>query len=155
MRITRDQMYMEMARAAAKRSTCFRASVGAILVEDKRRVMAIGYNGPEAGEPHCTGVVCAREGQGCHRAVHAEYNALHIAGHSTGRLTMYCTHSPCNTCARHMHARGVSRVVYENEYRDRSPIDWMISQGMTVHRLSPSGFVIDAETKELISDESA
>lgn len=152
MRISRDQMYMEMARAASKRSTCFRASVGAILVEDKRRVLAIGYNGPAAGEEHCTGVVCAREGQGCHRALHAELNALHIAGASSGLLTMYCTHSPCNTCARHMHARGVKRVVYEVEYRDRQPIEWMAAQGMTVHRLSPSGYLIDAETKALVQE---
>lgn len=153
MRISRDHMYMLMARAASMRSTCFRASVGAILVEGTRKVLAIGYNGPASGEPHCTGSVCSREGQGCHRALHAEYNALTIAGHSDGPLTMYCTHSPCNTCARHMHARGVKRVVYESEYRDRQPIDWMIDNGMTVHRLSPSGFLIDAGTKELVPTE--
>lgn len=155
MRISRDQMYMEMARAASKRSTCFRASVGAILVEDKRKVLSIGYNGPAAGEPHCTGNVCSREGQGCHRSLHAEANALSIAPLFNGYLTMYCTHSPCHNCAMEMRGRGVSRVVYENEYRDREPIEFMLKHGMIVHRLSPSGYLIDAETKELVNDEGA
>jgi len=150
MRISRDQMYMLMARAASMRSTCFRASVGAILVEGNRRVVSIGYNGPASGEPHCTGSVCHREGQGCHRALHAETNALDMAGLTDGELTMYCTHSPCMECANKMLQRGVARIVYENEYRDRTPVDYLIGKGMIIQRLSPSGFLIDAQTKDLV-----
>ena len=39
-----DEYFMEMAHLVAKRSTCLRRHVGAVLVKDKR-VLSTGYNG--------------------------------------------------------------------------------------------------------------
>lgn len=80
-RPTLDQYFMEIAAVVAKRSTCLRNQVGAVLVRDKR-ILSTGYNGAPAGLEHCDSVGCAREGvesgtrhELC-RAVHAEQNAI-------------------------------------------------------------------------------
>jgi dCMP deaminase len=52
LRITRDQMLMQMAQVVAKRGTCSRAQVGAVVSRDGR-IIAMGYNGAPAGIPHC------------------------------------------------------------------------------------------------------
>ena len=55
-----DTYFLSLAKAVATRSTCPRASVGAVIVKDKR-VLATGYNGAPLGEPHCTEVGCLME----------------------------------------------------------------------------------------------
>ncbi|MBS7618264.1 hypothetical protein KEJ25_06655, partial [Candidatus Bathyarchaeota archaeon] len=55
-----DEYFMEMARLVAKRSTCLRKKVGAVLVKD-RRVISTGYNGAPKGLPHCSETGCLRE----------------------------------------------------------------------------------------------
>ena len=47
-----DQYFMEMAFLVAKRSTCLRRKVGAVVVKDKR-VLSTGYNGSPKGTMHC------------------------------------------------------------------------------------------------------
>lgn len=53
MRISRDQMLMEVAQAIAKRGTCSRKQVGVVVARDGR-VLVTGYNGAPAGMPHCS-----------------------------------------------------------------------------------------------------
>ena len=73
MRISRDQMFMDIAEVIAKRSTCLRNNVGAVIVES-HNIVAIGYNGPASGCEHCTISTCL--GKGCSRSIHAEENAI-------------------------------------------------------------------------------
>ena len=47
-----DEYFMDMAELVAKRSTCLRRNVGAVVVQD-RRIVATGYNGAPKGIPHC------------------------------------------------------------------------------------------------------
>ena len=47
-RPTLDQYFMEIAAVVAKRSTCLRNQVGAVLVRDKR-ILSPGYNSAPAG----------------------------------------------------------------------------------------------------------
>ncbi|HNW39369.1 MAG TPA: cytidine/deoxycytidylate deaminase family protein, partial [Candidatus Omnitrophota bacterium] len=78
-----DEYFLEMASLVAKRSTCLRRSVGAVLVKDKR-ILATGYNGAPSGLKHCGEVGCLRlklkvpsgERHELCRALHAEQNAL-------------------------------------------------------------------------------
>ena len=48
-RMSWDEYFMEMAKLAAKRSTCLRRNVGAVIVQDKH-VVATGYNGAPKGK---------------------------------------------------------------------------------------------------------
>ena len=77
-----DEYFLEMASLVAKRSTCLRRSVGAVLVRDKR-ILATGYNGAPSGLEHCFEIGCLRvklkvpsgERHELCRALHAEQNA--------------------------------------------------------------------------------
>lgn len=127
MRLSRDDMFMEIAHTVAKRGTCSRAQVGAVIVKDGR-IISIGYNGAPAGRPHCNHYEV--EGAfpndvfdgSCIRAIHAELNAIAWAsrvGVPVDSCSMYATHSMCAHCAVAVVASGISEVVYDEEYRLR------------------------------------
>lgn len=48
---------MAMAVVTAQRATCARRSVGAVFLNERGHVIATGYNGVAAGQPHCNEVV--------------------------------------------------------------------------------------------------
>ncbi|MBC8140377.1 MAG: dCMP deaminase family protein [Armatimonadetes bacterium] len=105
---------MRIAFEVAKRATCLRRHVGAVIVRDKR-ILSTGYNGSPPGQPHCTEVGCLLEEGRCVRTLHAEQNALMQAalhGVSTQNATMYATCRPCHVCARMIVAAGIVRVVF-------------------------------------------
>lgn len=161
-RISRPQMFLAMARAAAMRATCYRLNVGAVVVEDNN-VIAVGYNGAPSGEPHCTGNDCQYfTAAGC-KVVHAERNALERAARlsQTPRTCeLYCTHSPCGECADLIATNGgsigrplswpmVSEVYYETAYRDPSPVRRLLEAEIEVYRVLPSGLMVDERTGAL------
>lgn len=57
MRPDLDTYFMSMAILASSRCTCPRRKVGAILVNTNGHVLATGYNGVAAGQPHCNETV--------------------------------------------------------------------------------------------------
>lgn len=99
-RISRAQMFMEMAEVIAKRGTCSRARVGAILVDPMNNVVSIGYNGSPHGEPHCDEVGHLLHNNHCIRTIHAEENCIARAEFKPyqGYYTLYVTHYPCLKC---------------------------------------------------------
>lgn len=119
-----DEYFLNIAKAVATRSTCPRASVGAVIVRD-RRIIATGYNGAPAGEPHCIsdGCILEREGQllqHCQRAVHAETNAVAQAakfGLAIEGAILYFWDSlgrradSCVKCSQIMNAAGIVIVI--------------------------------------------
>ncbi|MCL4426197.1 MAG: dCMP deaminase family protein [Firmicutes bacterium] len=120
---------MEMVRVVARRSTCLRRQVGALLVKD-RQILATGYNGAPTGLPHCAEVGCLRdqfgipsgERQELCRGVHAEQNAIIQAarhGVSTDGATLYCTTEPCIVCSKMLINAGVKRILYLEPYPDQ------------------------------------
>lgn len=128
MRPSWDTYFMEITGVVAKRATCIRRSVGAILVKE-RHILASGYNGPPAGLAHCSDVGCLRDRMGipsgerhelC-RGLHAEMNALiqaAVHGISVEGSTLYVTHHPCSLCAKMLINARVERIVYGDEYSD-------------------------------------
>ena len=124
-----DEYFMEMAELTAKRSTCLRRNVGAVIVKDKHAI-ATGYNGAPQGVKHCEEIGgCLRQqlnvpsGQRheiC-RALHAEQNAIIQAarmGHSIDGGTIYVTHKPCAICAKMIINSGIQRIVVREDYPD-------------------------------------
>jgi dCMP deaminase len=113
-----DEYFMELARVVAKRSTCDRRHVGAILVRDKR-ILTTGYNGSPPGQPHCTDVGCLMLDGHCVRTIHAEQNAIvqaAIHGIDVRGSTCYVTSAPCIHCSKQLIAAGIQRIVYQDEY---------------------------------------
>ncbi len=128
-RPTWDEYFMEICHVVARRSTCLRRQVGAVLVSD-RRILATGYNGAPKGLPHCAELggcyrekmqVPSGERQELCRALHAEQNAIiqaAVHGVKLENVTLYCTTQPCVTCAKMLINADVRRIVYENPYPD-------------------------------------
>jgi dCMP deaminase len=125
-------MFMEIAKIVAKRGTCDRAQVGAVLVENGKNIVAIGYNGAPAGKPHCDDVGHLIVDGHCVRTVHAEENCLNkvFHYHDEHDYTLYVTHFPCMSCTlKIVAARSeydqpssktglyISRIVYLEPYR--------------------------------------
>lgn len=121
-RPSRDLTFMDMAYLIARRATCPRLHVGAVIVKDGR-VLSMGYNGSPSGEEHCDTVGCDLRGPtgGCVRSIHAEANAIAWAaraGISIDGSTIYCTHSPCLACCRLIQAAGIHSLAYGEWYRE-------------------------------------
>jgi len=115
-----DEYFMGITFEVARRSTCNRAQVGAIIVRDKR-ILTTGYNGSPAGLAHCTDEGCLVVNGHCVRTLHAEQNAIIQAalhGVSTAGATIYVTHQPCLVCAKMIINAGIARVVYGGDYPD-------------------------------------
>lgn len=151
-RISRQLAFMQTAQVWSQRSTCFRRNVGAVIVVNNS-IVAIGYNGPLAGEPHCTGQYCVPPGKvGCQRAIHAEVNVLERVPESlrTSIKQLYVTESPCIACASIIeNDKTISDIYYLNEYRVRAGLDMLVHAKRGVWRMTPAGYVVSYRTGEL------
>lgn len=141
-RPTWDEYFMQITEVVAKRSTCLRRQVGAIIVKESQ-IISTGYNGAPRGIPHCLEVGCLRSQLGipsgqrheiC-RGLHAEQNAIVQAayhGVSIKSGTVYCTHQPCFICAKMIINAGLVRVVYLNGYPDDFAVGAFSQAGVEV-----------------------
>ena len=114
-----DEYFLNIAKAVATRSTCPRASVGAVIVHD-RRIISTGYNGALEKLPHCTDAGCLVVDGHCQRAIHAETNAVAQAaryGLPVNGATLYFWDSlsrpadSCVKCSQVMDAAGIIHIV--------------------------------------------
>ena len=135
MRPSIDEYFMEIASVVAKRSTCLRKHVGALIVKDKR-ILATGYNGAPRDLEHCLDIGCIRkqndipsgERHELCRGVHAEQNAIiqsAIHGVSIADSTLYSTHQPCILCAKIIINAKIRRVVFANSYPDDAALKFL------------------------------
>lgn len=137
MRISRPDMLMGMAKLAAKRGTCLRRSVGAVIAREGR-VLSLGYVGAPSGFAHCSPAECG-PGKPCTRTIHAEANAIAFAAKEGIRIegaVMYTTASPCNDCAKLIINSGIGAVWYDEEYRDIEPIKMLRAAGILCGKLA-------------------
>jgi len=109
-RLNRDEYFMAQALMASLRSTCDRARVGCVIVNDKK-VLATGYNGSKSGEPHCDEAGHEMVDGHCVRTIHAERNAISRAWTDVQGATVYVTHSPCRDCYALLKEAEVGRIV--------------------------------------------
>ena len=132
-----EQIYMELAHALAKRSTCQRLNVGTVITStDYRKVLAIGYNGNAAGLPN----TCDRAEAGNCGCLHSEENA--VINCDSPRATekhVFVTHLPCAACAKRLiNLGGVRKVYYRTPYRSTDSIELLQTVGIEV-LLLPEG----------------
>lgn len=139
------EYFMTITRMVAKRSTCLRRHVGAILVKDKR-ILATGYNGAPAGIRHCEEVGCLRhdtsvpsgERHELCRGLHSEQNAIIQAayhGISIAGSTLYCTNKPCVICSKMLINAGIKKVFYEEGYHDPLADQMLTEAGIEIERI--------------------
>jgi len=115
---------MEIAHLVATRGTCDRKQVGAVIVNDRHRIVSTGYNGVPAGMPHCDDVghtLVEIDGRpSCVATLHAESNALDDAGRQARGCTLYTTVIPCFDCAKRIVNAGMTYVYYKEYYESRN-----------------------------------
>jgi dCMP deaminase len=139
-----ETYFMDITNLVAKRSTCLRRSVGAVLVKDKR-ILATGYNGAPSGIQHCIDIGCLREELNiasgerhelC-RGIHAEQNAIIQAalhGVSIKNATLFCTNLPCSICAKMIVNAGIRTIYFQSGYTDTMSADMLKAAGIeTIH----------------------
>ncbi len=127
---------MRITFQVARRSTCPRAAVGAVIVRDKR-ILTTGYNGAPANLPHCTEVGCLMVNGHCVRTLHAEQNAIiqgALHGVDVSHSTIYVTHQPCLICAKMIINAGIERVVYAGSYPDEIAQGFLLDAGVELVR---------------------
>ena len=140
-----DEYFLDVAKLVAKRATCLRRSVGAVLVKDKR-ILATGYNGAPAGLKHCVDAGCIRqklnipsgERHELCRALHAEQNALiqaSLYGISVKGSTLYSTCQPCVICVKMIINAGIKEIVISGGYPDRMALDFLRQAKIKIKRL--------------------
>jgi dCMP deaminase len=125
---------LRLAKSWASLSYCKRKQVGAIIVKDAI-IISDGYNGTPAGFYNC----CENESGETHWYVlHAEANAILKVARSTNNCkgaTLYLTHSPCKDCSKLVLQSGISRLVYQEAYKDTSGIDFLESAGLEILKI--------------------
>ena len=144
-----DTYFMDITLLVAKRSTCLRRAVGAVIVKDKR-ILATGYNGAPSGVRHCAETGCLREQlkvesgmrhELC-RGIHAEQNAIIQAayhGVSVKGASLFCTNQPCSICAKMIVNAGIKRICYGSGYADALAREMLAEAGVELVQVNGSG----------------
>jgi dCMP deaminase len=141
-----EEYFMDISILVAKRSTCLRRAVGAVIVKDKR-ILSTGYNGAPGGIRHCGEVGCLRETLNvasgerhelC-RGIHAEQNAIIQAayhGVSIKEATLFCTNLPCSICTKMIINAGINKIYYQAGYADELSKELLKETNIEVIHLS-------------------
>lgn len=131
-----DKAYLRMALEWGKLSHCKRKQVGALIVKD-RMIISDGFNGTPTGfENPCED----EDNYTKWYVLHAEANAILKVASSTQSCkgsTLYLTLSPCRECSKLIHQAGIIRVVYINEYKDITGLDFLKNAGVMIEQISP------------------
>ncbi len=140
-----EEYFMDITCLVAKRSTCIRRAVGAVIVKDKR-ILSTGYNGAPTGIAHCSRTGCMREKLNipsgerhelC-RGIHAEQNAIIQAafhGVSIRGATLFCTNFPCSICTKIIINAGIRKICYLEEYKDSMSEEMLKQAGIQVVKI--------------------
>ena len=130
-----DKAYLKMAREWGNLSYCERRKVGALIVKD-RVIISDGYNGTPTGMEN----ICEdEENYTKWYVLHAEANAIMKVASSTqscSGATLYVTLSPCKDCSKLIYQAGIVRVVYIDQYKDTTGIDFLKDAGVEVVQIA-------------------
>ena len=106
-----------------------------MIVKD-RMIISDGFNGTPTGfENPCED----EDNYTKWYVLHAEANAILKVASSTQSCkgsTLYLTLSPCRECSKLIHQDGIIRVVYINEYKDRTGLDFLKNAGVMIEQIS-------------------
>lgn len=119
--ISWDEYFMGVAKLSALRSKDPNTKVGACIVNEKKRIVGIGYNGLPYG---CNDDEYPWERSGDFLdtkypyVVHAEPNAILNSTNKLDNATIYVTLFPCNECAKLIIQSGIKEIVYVSDKYD-------------------------------------
>ena len=110
-----DDYFMNVAILSAERSKDPNTTVGAVIVNEDKRIIGIGYNGFPNG---CSDLDFPWAREGAYEetkyayVVHAEENAILNSTQSLKGASIYVSLFPCNECAKKIIQSGIREIVY-------------------------------------------
>ena len=121
-----ESYFMGIAHLSALRSKDPNTQVGAVIVDEDKKVVSIGYNGFPKGCDDDT-YPWTSEGSTLESkyayVVHAELNAILNSPRSVKGCTIYVSLFPCHECAKAIIQSGIKHIVYESDkYADSDSV---------------------------------
>jgi dCMP deaminase len=132
-----------MAEHVAKLSKDPSTKVGAVIFDDKRRIVSAGYNGFARGVKDTSSRLHDRDTK-YKLTLHAEANAILFATGALDGCTIVVTHPCCAQCAAQIIQSGIKHVVWPHPSREflmrwkdnlTLSIDQFIEAGVEVHEV--------------------
>ena len=125
-----DRRFIELARFVAQWSKDPSTKTGAVIVDPKRRVISVGYNGMAQGVEDTAERLENREIK-YKIIVHCERNALLFASKSVEGCTLYTwPFMSCSTCAAMVIQAGITRCVAPFSDNERWVAEFELSKQM-------------------------
>jgi len=134
-----DNRFLVLAKLIGSWSKDPSTKVGAVIVDGKKRIVSVGYNGFPRGVEDSEKRLCNRQ-EKYDIIVHAEVNAIAFANKSVEGCTLYIDpFEPCSRCAGIIIQNGIKRVVSYKNKNDRWEKDFSISRKL----LTEAGLIVD------------
>ena len=131
-----DEYFLKIAETVALKSKDPSSKMGCVIVDPKKRVISVGYNGMIQGADESKMTLSERPMK-YHFVIHSEMNALLYANRDLTGCTVYNITATCDNCLKHCLQAGIKRFVYR-ELRVHS------------HSTDPSKSMTNIETDEAI-----
>lgn len=106
--------FLDLATLVGSWSKDNSTKVGAVIVDERNRILSVGFN----GFPHGVTDTLTDRDEKLRRTIHAEENALLFANRSVEGCTIYVTHHPCARCTAKLIQVGISKIIYLNALSD-------------------------------------
>ena len=107
-----DEYFMGIAKAVALKSKDPSSKMGCVIVDKKKRVVALGYNGLIQGANEAKMTLSERPMK-YYFSIHSEMNALLFAHQDLEGCTIYNETATCENCLKYCLQAGIKRFVYE------------------------------------------
>lgn len=131
-----DEYFLQIAETVAKKSKDPSSKMGCVIVDPKKRVVSLGYNGMLQGADESKMTLTERPMK-YYFAIHSEMNALIFAHQDLTGCTIYNRVATCENCLKYCLQAGIKRFVY-NELRVKS------------HSSDPKKSMTNVETDEAV-----
>lgn len=107
-----DEYFMKIAETVATKSKDPSSKMGCVIVDARKRVVSLGYNGmiQNADESKMT---LSERPMKYYFAIHSEMNAILFAHQDLTGCTVYNRVATCENCLKYCLQAGIKRFVYE------------------------------------------
>ena len=131
-----DEYFIKIAETVALKSKDPSSKMGCVIVEPKKRVVSLGYNGMLQGADESKMTLSERPMK-YYFAIHSEMNAILFAHQDLTGCTIYNRVATCENCLKYCLQAGIKRFVYK-ELRVHS------------HSTDPKKSMTNVETDEAV-----
>lgn len=108
-----DEYFMKIAETVAEKSKDPSSKMGCVIVDPRKRVVSLGYNGLVQGADESKMTLSERPMK-YYFVIHSEMNAVLFAHQDLTGCTIYNIVATCDNCLKYCLQAGIKRFVYRN-----------------------------------------